>query len=349
MNEWYRGDVSAEYAIGLLEYLEQRNISRDLALADTGIGSAQLDGDLRLTTQQDAALLANAVRLTGDPGLGFALGLRSALTWHGLLGMGLMSCSTLREALRMWSGYLDVRTSGFCIYLHEHDGLAELNIQDLAPGALLRDCALERLATMTARLAGQLTHCELPDVEMWFKNEEPSYVSAYADRLPKLRFSTGLCQVRMPSAYLDMPLPTAHSLVFSHVKQQCERERMAMGQNNCLIARIKGLLPLEDGTYLGMEEVAQALCMSSRTLKRKLRHLGFNFRQLVDEARKQEVLRDVLNTTMTIDEIANRRGYSDAANLTRAFRRWTGESPSQYRSKLPYKLEREAAAQCVVA
>jgi AraC-like DNA-binding protein len=83
--------------------------------------------------------------------------------------------------------------------------------------------------------------------------------------------------------------------------------------------------------------------MSSRTLKRKLRHLGFNFRQLVDEARKQEVLRDVLNTTMTIDEIANRRGYSDAANLTRAFRRWTGESPSQYRAKLPYKLERGVA------
>ncbi len=345
MNEWYRGDVSAEYAIGLLEYLENLGISREQALADTGIGSAQLEGDLRLTTQQDAALLENAIRLTGDAGLGFELGLRSALTWHGILGLGLMSCQTLRDALRLWTGYLDVRTTGFCIYLHEHDGLAELNIQDLAPGALLRSASLERLATMTARLASQLTQSELPDVEMWFKDEQPTYAAAYVSRLPKVRFSTGLCQVRMPSAYLDLPLPTAHSLVLTQVKQQCERERIALGQNNCLIARIKGLLPLEDGTYLGMEEVAQALCMSSRTLKRKLRHLGFNFRQLVDEARKQEVLRDVLNTTMTIDEIANRRGYSDAANLTRAFRRWTGESPSQYRSKLPYKLERGAAAQ----
>lgn len=345
MNEWYRGDVSADYAIGLLEFLEQQTIGRNLALADTGIGSAQLDGDLRLTTQQDAALLENAVRLFGDAGLGFELGLRATLTWHGILGLGMMSCRTLRDALRLWTGYLDVRTTAFCIYLHEHDGLAELNIQDLAPGAPLRVCALERLATMTARLAEQLTQQPLPDVELWFKDEQPSYVAAYADRLPKLRFSTGLCQVRMPNAYLDMPLPTAHSLVLHQVKQQCERERITLGQNNSLIARIKGLLPLEDGTYLGMEDVAQALCMSSRTLKRKLRHLGFNFRQLVDEARKQEVLRDVLNTTMTIDEIANRRGYSDAANLTRAFRRWTGESPSQYRAKLPYKLERGFVAQ----
>jgi AraC-like DNA-binding protein len=343
MNEWYRGDVSAEYAMGLLEFLEQQGYGRDLALADTGIGSAQLEGDLRLTTQQDAALLENAVRLTGNEGLGFELGLRCTLTWHGMLGLGLMSCATLRDALRLWTGYLDVRTTGFCIYLHEHDGLAELNIQDLAPGAPMRGVALERLATMTARLARQLTQQPVPEVEMWFKDEQPAYAAAYASRVPKLRFATGLCQVRMPSAYLDLPLPTAHALVLSQVKQQCERDRLALGQNNSLIARIKGLLPLEDGTYLGMEEVAQALCMSSRTLKRKLRHLGFNFRQLVDEARKQEVLRDVLNTTMTIDEIANRRGYSDAANLTRAFRRWTGESPSQYRAKLPYKLERGLA------
>ena len=340
MNEWYRADVSAEYAMGLLQLLEQRNISIELALEDTGISTVQLDGGLRLTTQQDAALLANAVRLTGDLGMGFELGLCCTLTWHGLLGLGLMSSRTLRDALRLWAEYLDLRTAGFCIDLHEQDGLAELNIQDLAPGATMRNCALERLATMTACLGTQLTGQALPDIEMWFRGGQPSYTFAYLDRLAKMRFSTGLCQVRMPSNYLDLVLPSAQALVSRQVRQQCERERIMHGQNNCLVARIKNRLLLEDGTYLGMEEMAQTLCMSSRTLKRKLRYLGFNFRQLVDEARKQEVLRDVLNTMMTVDEIANRRGYSDAANLTRAFRRWTGESPSQYRAKLPYMLER---------
>jgi AraC-like DNA-binding protein len=137
-----------------------------------------------------------------------------------------------------------------------------------------------------------------------------------------------------------LPIPTGHVLVLQQVKAQCEAERLKHGQNNSLIARIKNLLPQEDGSYPGMEDVAGALCMSSRTLKRKLSRLGLSFRQLVDDARKNEVLRDVLNTAMTIDEIAERRGYSDAANLTRAFRRWTGESPSQYRAKLPFRLER---------
>lgn len=343
MSDWYRADLSAEYAVGLLQLLEERQIAMDDALKDTGIGPAQLHGELRLTTLQDAALLANAVRLTDDPGLGFELGLRSTLTWHGILGFGLMSCPTLRDALRLWVEYLDLRTTGFYLGLQEQGGLAELRIQDISPGAPMRDCALERLATMTACLGAQLTQQSLPEVEIWFKDDQPDYLAAYTDRLPLTRYSTGMCQVRIPSRYLDLPLPTANRLVLSQVKQHCESERLKLGQNDCLIARVKNLLPLGNGTYPGMEEVAQDLCMSSRTLKRKLRHLGMNFRQLIDEARKNEVLRDVLNTAMTIDEIAERRGYSDAANLTRAFRRWTGESPSQYRAKLPYRLERRAA------
>jgi len=344
MNDWYRADVSAEYAVGLLQWLELRRIPAEDALADTGIGPAQLEGSLRLTTQQDAALLANAVRLAGHPGIGFELGLCARLTWHGLLGLGLMSSDTLGEALGLWVEYLDLRMSGFCLAVQKRDGQVELHIQDLSPGAPMRQSALERLATMTACLAEQLTQQSLPELEMWFKGEQPAYFADYRERLVQTRYGTGMCMVRMPDRYLDLPVPTGNALVLRQVKSQCESARLKHGQNDGLIVRIKNLLPLEDGSYPSMEEVAQALCMSSRTLKRKLRQLGLNFRQLIDDARKNEVLRDVLNTAMTIDEIAERRGYSDAANLTRAFRRWTGESPSQYRAKLPFRLERVEVA-----
>jgi AraC-like DNA-binding protein len=340
MNDWYRADVSVEYAVGLLQWLEQRGIPAANALVDTGIGGAQLEGKLLLTTQQDAALLANAADLTGDLGIGFELGLRSTLTWHGALGFGLMSCATLGEALELWAEYLDLRTSSFCLSVQKQGGQLELHIQDLSPGAPMRQSAVERLVTMTACLATQLTQQPLVELEMWFKDKQPAYFAKYRQRLAQTRYSTGMCLVRMPNRYLDLPVPTAHALVLRHVRAQCESERLKLGRNDCLIVRIKKLLPHEGGNYPGMEDVARTLCMSTRTLKRRLRQLGLNFRQLIDEARKDEVLRDVLNTAMTIDEIAERRGYSDAANLTRAFRRWTGESPSQYRAKLPFRLDR---------
>lgn len=334
MSDWFRADVSAEYAVGLLQLMQRRGVTADELLRGTGIGSAQLDGELRLTTQQDAALLANAVRLSAEPGIGFELGLSCALTWHGLLGFGLMSCASLGEAIELWVKYQDLRTSGFRLVAQERDDYVELHIQDLSPGAPMRQCALERLATMTARLGEQLTQRDMPDIEMWFKDEPPDYFPAYRDRLARTRYATRMCLVRIPLSCLAWPIPTANPAALRQAKGQYESLRFKLGQGECLVARVMNLMPLVDEAYPGIEEVARALCMSSRTLKRKLHGLGVNFRQLIDDARKNEVLRDVLNTSMTIDEIAMRRGYSDAANLTRAFRRWTGESPSQYRTKL---------------
>ncbi|HWU75968.1 MAG TPA: AraC family transcriptional regulator [Rhodanobacter sp.] len=332
MDKWCGADVAAEYLAGLLQVLEWSGIASERALEGTGIQAAHREADLRLTTQQDAMLLANAVRLTGDAGLGFKLGLCSTLTWHGTLGFALMSSPTLRDALRLWQQYLCTRIASFDIRLLEQGRSVEIYIQDLARGAPMRHCAIERLATMTARLAGQLVQRMLPEVELWFPEECPDYYAAYQERLTTVHFGTGVCMIRMPINYLDLPLPETNAVALRQARQQCEQERLKYGFNECLIERTKNLLLRKDGTCLKIDEVATALYMSSRTLKRKLHQQGFQFRQLVDDVRKREVMGDLVNTTMTIDEIAGRRGYADAANLTRAFRRWMGEPPSQYRS-----------------
>lgn len=334
MQKLYKDDVHIEYATALLELLEQQGISREQALAGTGIQPAQLEDMSRLTTHQDAMLLTNAVRLTRDPGIGYQLGLHSTVTWHGLLGYGLMSCATLREALELWAGFLDLRTTTFAMQLSQRNGFAELHIHDLAPRAPMRICAVDRMLTMTTRLCEQLTQQLLPNMEIWHKDGEPLHYVRYRKRLVATRFGTGLCQIRFPAEDMDIPLAHANASTYRHIRAQCERERARLRRSDDLVVRIMDLLQRQEGSYPGIEEAAGTLCMSSRTLKRKLHRLGLNFRSLVDDARKDAVLREVLNPTLRFDEIAVRMGYSDPANLTRAFRRWTGESPSQYRVRL---------------
>ena len=335
MQKLYKDDVHIEYALALLYLLEQQGISRDQVLAGTGIQQTQLEDNARLTTHQDALLLTNAVRLTSDPGIGYQVGLHSTLTWHGMLGYGLMSCATLRDALELWSGFLDLRTTTFNLRLGERGGFAELHVHDLAPRAPMRICAVDRLMTMTTRLCEQLTQRLLPNMEIWHRDNEPMHYARYRKRVVATRFGMGLCQIRFPAADLDLPLINANASTLRHIRTQCERERARLRRSDDLVIRIMDLLQRHEGSgYPGIEEAAGALCMSSRTLKRKLHRLDLNFRQLVDDERKNAVLRDVLNPVLRIDEIAVRMGYADPANLTRAFRRWTGESPSQYRTRL---------------
>ena len=71
--------------------------------------------------------------------------------------------------------------------------------------------------------------------------------------------------------------------------------------------------------------------MSSRTLKRRLQQVGLGYQQLLDEARKRDAIKLIQNTHLTIEQIAQHLGYTDAANFTRAFKKWTGDTPSRYR------------------
>ncbi|WP_329741430.1 AraC family transcriptional regulator [Dyella sp. A6] len=334
MSKWCGADVSAEYLAGLVQVLDKYGIALREVTGGIGVDLDYFDADLRLTTQQDAVLLENAARLTGNRGIGFELGLSSTMTWHGILGLALMSSATLREALELWERYLSLCTTSFGIHLHEQRRVVELQIHDLSVGGLMRRSALERIATITARLGEQLTQQSLPDVELWFPESEPEYFSAYQKRLMDVRFDTKLCLVRIPIQYLDLRLPSANAASLRRSRHQCERDRHRYGFNASLLARTRLILARGDGSYLSQDEVASLLCMSSSALKRRLRIHGIQFRNLVDEARKWEVMEDVVNTTMTVDEIAGRRGYADAANLTRAFRRWTGESPSRYRARI---------------
>ena len=330
----YKDDVHVEYAAALLQLLEQQGIPREQALDGTGIQPAQFEKHARLTTHQDAMLLTNAVRLTRDPGIGYHIGLHSTLTWHGPLGYGLMSCATLREALQLWVEFLDLRTTTFTMQLDECHRYAELRIHDLAPRVPMRICAVDRLMTMTTRLCEQLTQQLLPNIEIWHKDGEPLHYARYRKRLVTTRFDTGLCQIRLPIADLDRPLANANASTYRYIKMQCEHERARLRRSDDLVTRIMDVLQRHEGDYPGIDAAANILCMSSRTLKRKLQRLGLNFRSLVDDARKEATLRDVLNPVLRFDEIAVRMGYSDPANFTRAFRRWTGESPSQYRARL---------------
>ena len=330
-----KGDIHVEYAIALLQLLEEQGISRELALRGTGIQTDQLDSGGRLTTQQDAWLLGNAVRLTNDPGIGYLIGLHSRLTWHGMLGYGLMSCATLRDALELWTHFLDLRTTTFTVRLVEHEGLAMLLVHDMASRTPLRFCAVDRMMSMTTRLCEQLTQRALPELEVWHPGSEPLHYARYRKHMVTSRFETNLSQIRFPATDLDIPLPNANPSTLSSIFAQCERERARLRRTDDLVPRVMELLQRHEANgYPSLDETAKMLCVSSRTLKRKLQNSGLNFRGLVDDARKGAVLREVLNPALRMSDIALHAGYRDPASFTRAFLRWTGESPSHYRKRL---------------
>lgn len=99
--------------------------------------------------------------------------------------------------------------------------------------------------------------------------------------------------------------------------------------------RVRDILSNSEQHYLSIENVAEYLHMSDRTLKRQLAAEGTSFSTLVDEVRYRHATSLLSRTDYSLEQIADELGYSDVANFSRAFKRWSGRSPSNWR-KAPY-------------
>lgn len=82
-----------------------------------------------------------------------------------------------------------------------------------------------------------------------------------------------------------------------------------------------------------LQGMAERLAVSARTLKRHLQQAGLSYRQLQDEERYQQARRLLVQSENSISEVAYRLGYNDVANFSKAFKRWSGMTPSAYREK----------------
>ncbi len=79
-----------------------------------------------------------------------------------------------------------------------------------------------------------------------------------------------------------------------------------------------------------IEDLAWLTDQSVRTLQRRLKSAGLNFNEMINESRYRHACDKLRNSNMPINEIAKLLGYSDAAHFSRAFRRWSGVSPSEF-------------------
>ncbi|MNG08780.1 Urease operon transcriptional activator [compost metagenome] len=100
-----------------------------------------------------------------------------------------------------------------------------------------------------------------------------------------------------------------------------------------LLETILKLLDEPERQPIALADVAQALLLSPRTLRRRLLELNTRFSTLMAEARRMHVCRYLTETSWSLDQIAEHVGYSDAANLRQAVKRLTGESPQDLRSR----------------
>ena len=335
------GTVSVAYLQGLVEYLQRQGIAPEALLARAQLSPEVLgQRDQRIAASAYLTLLSEGVRLSGDPFLGLHLGESVRPGYYGVLGYLIMSCATLADALHRQARYASLVGNLGRVVLDDEPAL--LDGEALVAHSWQPLLAQQQRQLSEETLAGWVSFgrwisgLDIAPTEVRFQHSAPADTSEHARifRCPVL-FDQPDNALVFPRRLLAAPLSQADAQVRGMLDAYADRLLAELNQGHGVLDRARlelaRQLP-EQGADL--EAIAAALALTPRTLQRRLRESGLSFSQLVDETRQQLVLHYLRDPALELAEIAFLVGFSEAGSLARAFRRWTGTSPGEYRRHL---------------
>jgi AraC-like DNA-binding protein len=302
--------------------------------AGTGFGPELLDQqEPSAPSVQTMAFFTHGARLSGDPLFGFRLGCNSDLRIAGLLGYIARSSATTGDVLRNIARYGTVLNDA---WVPDGSQLAAKGKFSWACSAMsgrpvrqYTEFLFALFLTELRQLTGR--HVVLKEVRFAHpRNQGIPEMEQYFGCVP--RFSARHSQVVLAQADLDLPIASADPQLLGVLRAY--GDQLLLGQQaGTLRDKVEEAISarLSDGSAT-LSNVAADLGFSSRTLSRRLAQAGTSFFAILEDRRHVLACHYLCQGTLPLSEIAFLLGYASLSSFIEAFRRWTGQTPGDFRA-----------------
>ncbi|OYU28221.1 MAG: AraC family transcriptional regulator [Burkholderiales bacterium PBB2] len=317
----------------LLALAEERGLSSERLCRGLGLTPQTLaEEDVRVSHQQTRTLILRVQRELNEPALGLAVGARETAVSWGLAGLAMLSCETLGEAV---SYGLERQTAigSMTPHLLSIDGerlylSATPHIFDREIESFLIEESFAGVVAVMRSMVGP----NFKPLRIEFAYTCPAQPRLYERffRCP-VHFNADEHRMTVDAQWLQMRMPGYDRLSSEVVRKQLNRLLPApIGRDDLLasvVSRIR--YGLQDSP--SQRGLAAQVNVSERTLRRRLVAQNASYRDLRDEARYERARDLLINSELSISEVAQALGYADPRSFRRAFKRWSGELPTAFR------------------
>lgn len=320
-------DVALRGQMNLGHLFEQVGISHDMIGRDNKyITLAQLD-----------RLLVAAFDLAVVDEAGLWIGSNSHPGNLGLLGQLMVTASTIEDSLDCLFRFKDLLAPFLQFSLQKDGQVARLvavpdDSLQFTRTRIYGDTLVSAMVTLATSLSGG--NFDLLSVS--FRHEEPANLSVYRQLFDGLLcFSCPADAVAFRQDNLARPLPGAYPKYHQSLRQQAEQQLQFLQKAQGVAGQLQKVLvkALDEGQVLSVDEAAAALCVTPRTLQRRLQNDGLTFLEVRDRLRHKLACQLLLADECDMGQVAVTLGFSEVANFHHAFRRWQGETPGKYRQR----------------
>jgi AraC-like DNA-binding protein len=291
------------------------------------------DPDRRIPFAQVVALYEQGARLTNDDAFGLHVGEAIDATAFDVLGYSVINSSTLGDALDRAARYNSIWTNGSYLSIDKGSPLTKIFYVYVDDSITERRHDAEMTLAALASLSRTITNSDLSPAQITFQHDRPRDTREH-QRIFKcpVEFKASSNQYFVESASLALPIVKADPGLCAVLDRHAEGLIAKYPRNDSLVERVRTMIKDElSGGNASLERIADSLSMSGRTLQRKLREHGTSHQELLDQMRRDLAMRYLQEPEMAICEVAYLLGFSESSALHRAFKRWTGKTPNEFR------------------
>jgi AraC-like DNA-binding protein len=323
---------SINVILPLLEHLESEGVDPKIILDRVGIPQSALENTkTRFPKQKFQALWQVASEVTGDPAVALRVSTMVKTNTLGIIGYLASASESVRNAFELVKGLTPLLWEDFDCDLESDSEVAFIRC------STGRDQQADRFTTeyaigLTVTMSRALWASGSEPLEARFSYSAPAYADEYERilRLP-VRFDAGEDGVLFPISMMDSLNPSADAAL-SQLLERYAADQLAKIPTSARFSQrvracILSMLPLGNLTADG---VAAQFNMSNRTLRRRLQEEETSYQEILDDVRADLARHYLTKEKREIDEVAFLLGFSDPSAFTKAFRRWTGQTPADF-------------------
>jgi AraC-like DNA-binding protein len=328
--------IIPDYVISYTESLECLGFDVDV---DDVFASVQIDFQKYkiqprpLSVNHVLRFLSRCYDLFDMPYLGLVMGKQMRLTAHGMAGVSAMAQPTYGECLQVPSRLCEKAFPPFSMEYFETDATAGLRITECLSLAPYSHFFTESLLVNFYNILHFLLGDECEPEYIAFTHSDRGYLKIYQRYFNcPLHFNANHNEFVVSRQLAQRKLVLANKEIAQMAEQNFLKSLPPINLN-CLPQKLRLLLIRSMGAFPSLETAARRLGMSSRTLRRQLNHLGTNYHHELDGLRREFAISYLTGSDKCITEIALTLGFCDSSAFSKTFKKWTGESPREFKKR----------------
>ncbi len=331
--------VLASMVLGTIAGFTALGMTTDELMEACGLAPEALaDPDALVDYEALVGLWEAALRRFPERPIGLWLAQQSAKMRReavGVFGYATRHCRDVRQAIELFARYCPMMFPGVSLHLSVIGDQARVSTEHEPRAAAF----IEPVEMFVASLAHELPNMnpQAPQITgIYFRHPPKHGAEVYAEFLgDQVHFEADWNGFCFAATALDLPMSGADPNIGKYLQQHADTQLEARGiapADEPIDARVRAVI--DDHLMVGTTDqgsIAKALGMSPRTLQRRLEQQGTSFGRQLEDVRRTRALQLLGLPRLSVGEVAFMLGYRNPRAFYRSFRRWTGQTPSEYR------------------